>query len=353
MADRPPFARVAIIGVPGAGKTTLFSALSGMDYARVVAASGKVIGAGVRVQHPELLEIHRKEEPKSKLTCPTVEIFDTPPIALEGADRDRNPSVLHQLREMSGLIVVLRAYDLEGDATQKKKALEGQLDRIRTELLLSDAEALQRRVEKIDDRLKRTLPTAEREELQAERGAVAPLVESITSGTFTTMSAVAPSVEKALRSFALFARKPILTIVNLGERDLGTLEGIPLRLEPELLAMPEEERGSYMKDYGISALQLPLLPVRLQEALGFVTFLTVGDTETVGWPLRKGACGPEAAGVIHTDLQKGFVNIEVLAHADYLKHGTIKEAERQGRKRVEGKNYALQNFDIVHVRSTR
>lgn len=350
MADRPPFARVALIGPPGAGKTTLFCALSGMEYARAVAGSGKVIAAALRVEDPRLVRIHEKEEPRSKRSCPTMEVVDTPAIALDGPDRDRNPGVLHQLREMTGLVVLLKAYDLDGTPEEKGRKLQSQMETIRSELLLNDAEALQRRVEKIDERLKRTLPTAERESLEEERSVLSKLVESISAGNPKVLESVPPEVEKALRAFALFSRKPLIPLVNLAENDLGQFDGFCLRLEHELLLLSAEERESYMKDYGMSSLSVTGFPVAWMSRLGFLMFLTVGPKETVGWPLRRGAPAPEAAGVIHTDLQKGFINVEVMSFADWERLGSLKEVARAGRERVEGKHYVLQDCDIINVK---
>ena len=161
MADRPSFARVAVVGIPGSGKTTLLCALTGMDYARAVAATGKVISAAVRVEEPRLLRLREKEEPKSKLTCPTFELCDTPPIFIEGPDRDRNPGVLHKLRDMTGMVILLKAYE-DGPSTEE------QLESIRTELLLNDATALEARMKRLKERTKKSPTRDERSLLEEE-----------------------------------------------------------------------------------------------------------------------------------------------------------------------------------------
>ena len=337
MPERPPFARLAVVGLPGAGKTSLFCALTGVEYARAVASSGKVLSGSVRVEDSRLLRIHEQEHPQAKLTCPILEVLDTPPLQPEGR------GIFAQFRNATAILIVLKAYDSGAE-------VESQLESIRSELLLSDAELLQRRIEKIDDRLKRSVPTKEREQLQAERDAVAPLVESITGETKIDWDSFSPEVKNQLRSFQLFAQKPIFPLVNIAEKDLGTREGTALKLELELLGMEEGERAEYMKDYGLDHLTTERLPVDFPGRLNFLTFLTVGEKGVVGWCLPRGSTAPEAAGFIHTDIEKGFINAEVISYADREKAGSIREAERTGKKRLEGKNYVVQDWDILNIR---
>src|SRR5262245_11256995 len=126
MAEKGPAARIALIGIQGAGKSSLFSALTGMDYQRVLANAGKVTAAAVRILDPRILWSHEKNGADKKLVAPTIEFIDTPPIAIEGGAKQDNPGVFNQFRNADGFVAVLKAYDLEGDAlAQVKKQWEG------------------------------------------------------------------------------------------------------------------------------------------------------------------------------------------------------------------------------------
>jgi hypothetical protein len=118
----------------------------------------------------------------------------------------------------------------------------------------------------------------------------------------------------------------------------------------ELLAMEAGERAGFMKDYGLTELVLESIPVRLLDHMGFHTFVTTGDKDVTGWSLRKGAHALEAAGRIHTDLQKGFISCEIVSFAEWSKWKNYHEARARGPRRVEGKAYVLQDFDFIEVK---
>jgi hypothetical protein len=344
MADRPIAARVGLVGVPGSGKTSLFCALTGTDYARAVASTGKAISAAVRVLDPRLEEMHRTEGAQKKLVTPTLEVVDAPSIALEGPDKPGNPGKLATVRECDGFLAVLKAYDGEDPARQ--------LEAIRSELIVADLDVMQKRIEKLKGDTKKSLPN--RDELLRELGVLEPLLEAVSGGDTGAFAKLTPEDEKRLKGFAFYSKKPLLPLANIAEGDLGKPSAVPaaaLKLEAELLAMEPAERASFMKDYGLDRLVLEGLPVWLFEKLGFITFCTTGDKDVTGWHLRKGGTALEAAGRIHTDLAKGFINCEIVSHAEYRKWKNYHEARARGPKRVEGKGYVMQDFDLIEVKS--
>jgi len=354
MAEKGPAARVAIVGIRGSGKTSLFCALTGMDYARAVAASGKAMGAAVRILDPRLLEAHEKNGPQKKLVAPSLEFMDTAPIELQDPGKQDNPGVFATFRESDGFAVVLKAYDLEGD---RPKQVKDQLDAVRGEFLLADIDIMQKRIEKLRAEVKKPLPTVE--ESKRELAVLERLLEAVLAGDAGAFAGLSADDDKKLRGFQFFSRKPLIPIVNIGEADLAdpprpSPDAIPvcLKLEAELLAMEEADRSSFMKDYGLTALVLPALGTVLYDRMGFQTFLTLGDKDTTAWALRKGASAWDAAGKIHTDIQKGFINCEVISFADFRAHKSAHDAAAHGKQRLEGKAHKLADFDIINIKTS-
>jgi hypothetical protein len=354
MAEKGPAARIALIGVQGAGKSTIFSGVTGMDYARVLAGGGKVTGAAVRVVDPRLAWAHEKNGAHKKLVAPTVDVLDTPPIGLEGAARQENPGVFAQFRDADAFVAVLKGYDLEGD---KPAAVRRQWEGIQAELYLADVDIMQKRVEKLKADTKKPLPNAD--ELKKEMGVLERLLEAVAGGDTKAFQSLKEEEEKKLRGFQFFSRKPLVPLVNLAEADLASPPrpspdalALAAKLEAELLGMEEADRAGFMKDYGLASLVLPGLAVELYGRVGMQTFVTMGDKDTTGWALRKGGTAWEAAGKIHTDIQKGFVNCEVVSWADFREVGDAHKCTASGRMRVVGKDHTLADFDIINVKTT-
>ncbi len=343
MAEVRIAARVGLLGVSGAGKTGLFAILTGTEYGRAVAAGGKSVAASVRVEDPRLLRMHQVEGPQKKLVAPLLEIVDGPAVALSGPEKQDNPGILSQFRECDAYLAVLKAYD----GSDPKAQLEG----LWGELFLADVESMNRKIDKLKAEIKKSIPN--RDEVQRELSVFQHLSEGVLGGDTKVFEKLTPEEERRIRGFQFFSRKPIVPLRNVGETQVGSaVEGIAtcLKLEAELLAMEGAEREAFMRDYGLSSLVTMGLPVRLYRELGFQTFATVGDKDVTAWNLRKGSTALEAAGRIHTDIQRGFINCEVVSFVDWEKFGGYHEARSRGKARTEGKAYGMQDFDIVHIK---
>ena len=344
MADKPIASRLGLVGVAGSGKTSLFCALTGTEYARAVASTGKTISATVRVLDPRLARMHQVEGTQKKLVAPMIEIMDAPSIAIEGAEKDDNAGRFSMVRECDGFLVVLRGY--EGEDVRK------QLDAIKSEFILADIDVMQNRIEKLKADTKKTLPN--RDELLKELTVMEPLLEAVSGGDTKAFEKLTPEDEKRLKGFAFYSKKPLIPLANISEGNLGKasdISSVAIKLETELLAMEAAERASFMKDYGLEKLVLESLIVELYTRLGMITFVTTGDKDVTGWHLRKGQTSLDAAGRIHTDLQKGFINCEIVSFAEWAKWKNYREAVARGPKRVEGKAYVMQDFDLIEVKS--
>jgi ribosome-binding ATPase YchF (GTP1/OBG family) len=344
MADRPIAARLGLVGVSGSGKTSLFCALTGTEYARAVASTGKSIAATVRVLDPRLVRMHEVEGAHKKLVTPMIEILDAPSIDLDGPDKAANGGKLAMVRESDGFLAVLKGY--EGEDARK------QLEAIRSELILADIDVMQKRIEKLKGDTKKSLPN--RDELLKELAVMEPLLEAVSGGDVKAFEKLTAEDEKRLKGFAFYSKKPLLPLANISEGDLGKKSDLPsvaIKLETELLAMEPAERASFMKDYGLEKLVLESLVVDVYGKLGMHTFVTTGDKDVTGWHLRKGGTALEAAGRIHTDLAKGFVSCEIVSFAEWARWKNYREAQTRGPKRVEGKAYVMQDFDLIEVKS--
>jgi ribosome-binding ATPase YchF (GTP1/OBG family) len=345
MADRPIAARLGLVGIPMSGKTSLFCALTGTEYAKVVASSGgKSVSAPVRVLDPRLLKMHKTEGEQKKLVMPVMEVVDGNSIALDGPDKGNNPGKLAAIRECDGFLAVLKGY--EGEEVKK------QLEAFRSEFILADIDVMQKRIEKLKVDTKKGLPN--RDELMKELATMEPLLEAVSGGDVKAFEKLTPEDEKRMKGFAFYSKKPLLALANISESDLGKKLDVPavaIKLEMELMGMEPAERASFMKDYGLEKLTLESLPVDLYHQLGMQTFVTTGDKDVTGWHLKKGASALDAAGRIHTDLQKGFINCEIISWAEYGKWKNYREAQSRAPKRVEGKAYVMQDYDLIEVKS--
>lgn len=343
MADRPVAARVGLLGVSGAGRTSLFAALTGTDYSRALAAGGKAISGSVRVEDPRLLRMHQVEGAHKKLVAPILEIVDGPAIALSGPEKQDNPGVFAHFRECDAYLAVLKAYD--GSDARK------QLDAVRGELFLADVESMDRKIDKLKAEIKKSIPN--RDEVQRELAVFQHLSDGVLGGDTQVFGKLTPEDERRIKGYQFYSRKPIVPFLNVGESALGAAFDGPVscvKLEMELLAMEGPDREGFMKDYGLTSLVIPTLPVALYDRLGFHTFVTVGDKDVTAWHLRKGSTALDAGGRIHTDIQRGFINCEVVSFADWEKFGDYHEARSHGKQRIEGKAYVMQDYDIIHIK---
>lgn len=344
MADRPIAAKVGLVGVSGSGKTSLFCALTGTDYAKAVANTGKTVSLPFRVIDVRLQKVHEREGTQKKLVTPVMEVSDGPSIALEGGEKIDNPGKLAAIRECDGFLAVLKAYDGEDAAKQ--------LEAIRSEFIVADIDVMQKRIDRLKTDTKKGLPN--RDELVKELAAMEPLLEAVSGGDVKAFDKLGLEDEKRMKGFQFYSKKPLIALANIAEADLGkkgAVRAVAVKLEMELLAMEPEERASFMKDYALESLALETLPADLYRDMGMQTFMTTGDKDVTAWHLRKGATAHEAAGRIHTDLAKGFISSEVISWTEYLKHKNYKEAQSRVPKRVEGKAYIMQDYDFIEIKS--
>ena len=299
---------VGIVGAPGAGKTTLFTALTGGggEYGRA--------NLGMAAIADERLEALARVVAAKKVTPAAIRVQDVP---------GSGAALLGNLRQVDALLAVLDGFSPTGRP-------QDELDELRLELLVADSDHVAARRERVAKQAKSGDPRL-RTELEELDGVLAWLEAG------SPLSGYPRELPPALEPLTT---KPLLTVEN------GP-GGIDLALEAELAALSPDDAAAF-RDGGGSALDE--VTRLLGDALDLITFFTAGEKETRAWPLRRGSTALEAAAAIHTDIARGFIRCEVIGWRDLVEAGSHREAARRGLQRLEGKTYVVADGDVLNVR---
>jgi GTP-binding protein YchF len=348
--------KLGIIGIPQSGKTTLFNALTRGDTPTSASAGRiEVHTAVVDVPDPRVDRLSALFKPKKTIYA-KVTYADI--AGLEGGTARSGISgqLLNQLAQMDGFLHVVRCFESElvphpAGSVNPLRDVESMLG----ELLLNDMVMVERKLERLaDERRKGGTDKAvvERQIALFER-----LQEALSENIPLRKIDLSVDEARELSSYGLLTRKPVLTVLNLGEGQAPPSimldhTSVPLqgKLEMELAQLPPEEAAEFMAEYGISELSLNRMIGLSYELLQLQSFFTVGEDEVRAWTLRRGATAHEAAGEIHTDLQKGFIRAEVIACDELIALGGLNEARSKGKLRLEGKDYPVKDGEVVHIR---
>ncbi len=352
--------RLGIIGLPQSGKTTLFNALT-RGTQPTGAASGRieVHTAVVDVPDPRVDVLSNMFKPKKTIYA-KVTYADI--AGLEGSAEKTGISgtLLNQLTQMDGFIHVVRAFESENVPHPA-----GSVNPLRdiqsmdTELILNDLIAVERKLERLTEERKkgggRDKVTIEREITLFTR-----FHQTLSEEIPLRDIEISAEEEKSLSGFGFLTRKPMLIVLNTGEgqqapeiaynhkhSQVVALQG---ELEMEIAQLPPDEADIFLKEYGIDEPSLNRMIRLSYDLLGLESFFTVGPDEVRAWTVHRGATAPEAAGEIHTDLQKGFIRAEVVTYDDLVTLGGLPEARSKGKLRVEGKEYIVKDGDILNIR---
>lgn len=322
---------IGLVGARTSGKSTLFTALT-----RTGAAGGRANQAVVAVPDPRLDVLARLQG--SPKTVPAQVRFIDVPGGLA-------PQALAALRATDALALVLRTF---GPAAEPLKELAD----ITTELILADLALLEGALESARRRMKG----------QRKEGGIDELIPleqahaALSAETLLREAIAGDEDLKALRALSPLTLKPWIVIANLEEGALlpedlpdGTV-GVWAEIEAETAGMPPQEASELLEEFGVAEPGLDAVVAACYRALDLVTFLTFNETEARAWEVHRGATAPEAAGVIHGDLQRGFIRAEVVAFDDLVRAGGWEAARAGGTMRVEGREYEVREGDVLHVR---
>jgi len=336
--------KFAIIGLPQSGRSTIFSALSGARGE----ASRKDHGLStIKVMDERLDLLSRIYKPK-KTTCAQVEYLL--PSETKGGESEN--AIWNQIRICDALIHVLRNFT---DAMGNAPDANSDFRRLEDEMILNDLVVVDKRIERIELDHKRGKTSDENEY---------PLLKSckelLENGKPLRMSQELAN-SPLLKGFTFLSAKPQLVIINNDDdneslpRWESSPENIELtmargRLEMEIASMSPEEAKEFLTEYHIEKSALDRVIASSYKILNLISFFTGGDEEVKAWTIIRGTKALEAAGEVHTDMQKGFIRAEVLAYNDLHEYGSIKDARSAGRVRLEGKEYIVQDGDIINFR---
>lgn len=320
---------IGIVGLPYSGKSTLFSALT-----RSGAAGGRSNQAVVDVPDPRLAVLADMEKSK-KVVHAKVRFVDVPGgLTAQG---------IAEFRQTDALCMVVRAFGDDADPKAELASLEA-------ELVLADLANVESGVEKARKRAKgKDVVRGEVETLEKAH-ALLDAEKPLRDETFDADEL------KILKGYAPLTLKPWIVVANTGEGDdppasLGDdVIAISAALESEVAGVSDQEAKELLAGFGIESPGLEKVIDACYRALDLITFLTTGEDETRAWEVRRGATAPEAAGVIHSDLQRGFIRAEVIGYDDLIAAGSWDGAKAKGQLRVEGKDYVVKEGDVLHVR---
>lgn len=363
---------IGIVGLPNVGKSTLFNALLGAAQAAAANYPFCTIEPNVGVvpvPDARLDALSALFKPK-KTTPTTLEFVDIAGL-VAGASKGEGlgNQFLANIREVDAIAHVLRCFE-DPDVVHVAGKVDprGDRDVVETELMLKDLESVEKKRERA---LKNTKAAGKAGELaKLEVAALDRVKAGLEAGTPVRAQALSDEDRAAVKDLFLLTSKPVLYIANVDESQLGKeasdpsilavkaladAEGAPMveisgKVESELVELSPPERAEYLASLGLEEPGLHRLVHAGYRLLGLMTYFTAGEDECRAWTVRQGSRAPQAAGVIHTDFEKGFIKAEVIRIEDLLELKTEAACREKGKLRIEGKDYVVQDGDVMHFR---
>jgi hypothetical protein len=354
--------KIAIIGLANSGKTTVFNALTGGSAETAAFSSGQLEPnlATVKVPDPRLDVLTEMFKPR-KTTPADVQYVDVAGITSSKRQGEGlPPALLNYISTADALLHVVRAF-----ADETVPHPEGSVDAARDiealdlELVFSDLAIIERRLNRLQAEIGK-MAGRERESRQTEHDLLTRLREALENDTLIRDVEMSDEEERLIRGYQFLTAKPTLVVLNIDESQLTDPPAldyphrqsdiVPLcgKIEAELAQLDADDASAFMEDLGISEAARERVIGLSYDLLGLMSFLTAGPDEVRAWPIRHNTPAVEAAGAIHTDIQRGFIRAEIVAYDDLVAAGGMTEAKKEGTVRMEGKQYIVKDGDVCH-----
>jgi GTP-binding protein YchF len=361
--------RAGIVGLPNVGKSTLFNALTAQSSALAANYPFATIepNVGVVSVPDQRLEPLARLVKTEKIVPATVEFLDIAGL-VRGASKGEGlgNQFLANIRETDTVVQVVRCFE-DDSVIHVEGAVDPlrDIETIQIELALSDLATVERRREKAQKNLKSGDKTA-----RMELDLLDKLQPALEQGRSARTVALTEDERAVARNFFLLTTKPTIYAANVEEAALAQLDGnrrvnavrkvaaneaaecvvICAQLEADLVALPPEERVDYLKSLGVATSGVDQLIKSAYHLLGLMSFLTAGEKEVRAWTIPQGTRAQTAAGTIHSDIERGFIRAEIVSYDELIKAGSYAAAREKGLLRLEGKDYIMQEGDVVHFR---
>jgi GTP-binding protein YchF len=362
--------KCGIVGLPNVGKSTLFNALTQTAAAQAANYPFCTIEPNVgEVAVPDPRLEHLARLAGSAQIVPTRLTFVDIAGLVRGASRGEGlgNQFLANIREVDAIAHVVRCFE-DHDVTHVEGRIDpvGDIETIETELMLADLESLEKRVELLEKRARGN--NGEAKDARDTLDLVNRSLALLRDGRPTRFVERKPEEERTFHALGLLTALPVLYVCNVDEASAATgneysrqvqerarVEGegcvvISAKIEAEIAALPAEERAHFLDDLGLKEAGLDRLIRAGYELLGLVTYFTAGPKQASAWTVTRGTKAPQAAGVIHTDFERGFIRAETISYDDYVALGGEVGAREAGRMRLEGKDYVVADGDVLHFR---
>ncbi|HNP69553.1 MAG TPA: redox-regulated ATPase YchF [Kouleothrix sp.] len=354
--------KIAIIGLPNSGKTTVFNALTRGTAETTAYASGQLEPnvATVKVPDPRLAVLARMFNPK-KTTPADVQFVDVGGIS-SGAGQGGGlpPALLNYIGGADALLHVARAFEDDDVAHPEGSVnLARDVESVDLELAFSDMAIIERRLAKLNAEIGK-MSSKDREQRIVERDLLVKLQGELESGRLVRDVELNDDEARLLRGYQFLTAKPLLLVLNIGEAQIKSppdfayahrqsdVVALAGKIEAELAQLDDDDAQVFMDDLGISEAARDRVIASSYNLLGLMSFLTAGPDEVRAWTIRRATPATEAAGAIHSDIQRGFIRAEVVAYDDLIRAGGMVEAKKQGTVRMEGKTYIVKDGDVCH-----